>query len=126
MNSIDEHIQNVDMTISQNIAKLADNRSLLSKNILPQLRNLVEGIASRIALQNGKITYDYDTIKRGLCHIRSKGQYEFLRRFHKRLQASTSHYTFPDDGSERLMLKYYADLLKLRQLAKMNVISIYS
>jgi helicase, putative len=118
VNSIDEHIQNVDMTISQNITKLADNRSLLSKNILPQLRNLVEGIASRIALQNGKITYDYDTIKRGLCHIRSKGQYEFLRRFHKRLQASTSHYTFPDDGSERLMLKYYADLLKLRQLAK--------
>ena len=118
MNSIDEHIQNVDMTISQNITNLADNRSLLSKNILSQLRNLVESIAARIASQDGEVKYDYDRIQKGLKHIRSKGQYAFLSRFHKRLQASTSHYTFPDDGSERLMLRYYADLLSLRQLAK--------
>ena len=118
MISIDEHIRSTDKVITQNISNLADSRGLLSQNILSQLRNLVEGVASRIMCKNGDTEYGYTIIQDGLKYIRSRGQYSFLNKFHKLLQVSTSHYTFEGDGSERLMLKYYEYLLRLRNIAE--------
>lgn len=118
MISIDEHIRSTDKVITQNISNLADSRGLLSQNILSQLRNLVEGVASRIMCKNGDTEYGYTIIQDGLKYIRSRGQYSFLNKFHKLLQVSTSHYTFEGDGSERLMLKYYEYLLRLRNIVE--------
>ncbi|WP_455121192.1 ATP-dependent DNA helicase [Rothia aeria] len=120
MNSIDEQIRSADEVITQNISNLADNRGLLSQNILSQLRNLVEGVASKLKYkiehQDGE--YEYSMIKEGLKHIHSRGQYRLLNNFHKLLQSSASHYTFDGERSERLMLKYYEYLLKLRSIVE--------
>ena len=118
MISIDEHIQHVDETICRNIAKLGNQRDLLSQNIMAQLRNLVESVAVRLQVGTSDAEYDYPQIGRGLAFIRSRGQYSFLSKFHRLLEASASHYTLDGDTSERLMLKYYEYLLRIRSLLK--------
>lgn len=120
MTTIGEHLQSTDEAITSNIASLPDQRELLSQNVLAQLRNLVEGVAVRLHLGSADAEYDYPAIGLGLAFVKSKGQYGFLTRFHKLLEASASHYTMDGDASERLMLKYYEYLLRIRALLKEN------
>ncbi|MGA5342480.1 AAA family ATPase [Streptomyces griseoincarnatus] len=118
MTTVDEHIQSTDAAICQNIASLTDQRDLLSQNILAQLRNLVEGVAVRLQSGTSDTQYNYPAIGLGLSFVKGSGQYAFLSRFHKLLEASASHYTMDGDASERLMLKYYEYLLRIRALLK--------
>lgn len=118
MTSVGEHIRSTSEAICRNIASLSDQRDLLSQNVLAQLRNLVEGVAVRIQSGTSDAEYNYPAIGRGLAFVKGKGQYNFLSRFHKLLEASASHYTIDGDASERLMLKYYEYLLRLRTLLK--------
>ena len=118
MTTVGEHIQGTDAAICQNIASLVDQRDLLSQNVLAQLRNLVEGVAVRLHLGSADAEYNYPAIGLGLAFVKAKGQYSFLSRFHKLLEASASHYTLAGDASERLMLKYYEYLLRIRTLLK--------
>lgn len=114
MSTVDNHIRSIDDAICSNIAALAHDRGLLSQNMLSQLRNLVEGVAVRVHTNDGDSEHDYDAIKEGLAFVKSRGNLAFLTRFYTLLQPSASHYTFDGDGSERLMLKYYEYLLRLR------------
>jgi energy-coupling factor transporter ATP-binding protein EcfA2 len=118
MTNVGDHIQSTNQAICQNIASLTDQRDLLSQNLLAQLRNLVEGVAVRLQLGTADAEYNYSAIGQGLAFIKGKGQYSFLSRFHKLLEASASHYTMDGDASERLMLKYYEYLLRIRTLLK--------
>ena len=118
MTTVGEHIQSTDAAICQNIASLVDQRDLLSQNVLAQLRNLVEGVAVRLHFGSADAEYNYPAIGLGLAFVKAKGQYSFLSRFHKLLEASASHYTMDGDASERLMLKYYEYLLRIRTLLK--------
>ncbi|MFE7564189.1 ATP-dependent RecD-like DNA helicase [Kitasatospora sp. NPDC057500] len=118
MTTVGEHIQSTNEAICQNIASLTDQRDLLSQNILAQLRNLVEGVAVRLQLGTSDAEYNYPAIGLGLAFVKGRGQYGFLSRFHKLLEASASHYTMDGDASERLMLKYYEYLLRIRTLLK--------
>ena len=62
---------------------------------------------------------DYDTIRVACSYVKAlQGEYRFLSQFHKLLQISVSHYTLDPDSSERLMLKYYEYLLRIRILMK--------
>lgn len=117
MGTVDSQIMSATTTISENIAELAGNRKLMSKNIIKQLRDLAEGVIVRIHTQSGSTVYDYEAIKAGTAWIASSSKkFNFLHRFHKLLQQSESHYTFDGDVSERLMLKYYEYLLRIRNL----------
>ncbi|MGC4750645.1 ATP-dependent DNA helicase [Micromonospora sp. DT201] len=118
MTTVGEHIRSTDAAICQNIASLTDQRELLSQNVLAQLRNLVEGVAVRLQLGSSDAEYNYPAIGLGLAFVKAKGQYRFLSGFHKLLEASASHYTMDGDASERLMLKYYEYLLRIRTLLK--------
>jgi len=118
MTTVGEHIQSTNEAICRNIASLTDERDLLSQNVLAQLRNLVEGIAVRLHAGTSDAEYNYSAIGPGLSFVKGKGHYSFLTRFHKLLQASASHYTMDGDASERLMLKYYEYLLRIRALLK--------
>lgn len=120
MATVGEQIQNADDTICRNIASLTDQRELLSQNVLAQLRNLVEGVAVRLHLGSADAEFSYEAIGLALAHVKARGQYSFLSRFHKLLQASASHYTMDGDASERLMLKYYEYLLRTRTLLKVS------
>jgi hypothetical protein len=67
---------------------------------------------------SGDAEYSYPAIGPGLAFVKARGQLNFLSRFHKLLEASASHYTLDGDASERLMLKYYEYLLRIRALLK--------
>lgn len=117
--SIDKAIIDVNDAICANIEKLGpDERGLLSQNILGQIRNLVEIIAVK-AYSNGRDekTYNYKTICNAINYTNCDARLNFLNKFHKLLQKSVSHYTMDRGGSERLMLKYYDYLLKLKSFA---------
>ena len=99
-----------------NIEALNGHRELLSQNILGQMRNLVEGVAVYIHTRRGDTDFDYKFITPALEWVSSQGKLNFVTRFHKLLQPSVSHYTFDGDTSERLMLRYYEYLLRLRKI----------
>lgn len=117
MERIDHSILTVNKAICDNIEALApDHRGLLSQNILSQLRTLVEHVALKIYSAGRDLDVTYDNIKIGISHIKKHGQYRVLSKFHYFLQIVASHYTLDSENSERLMLKYYEYLLRLKIL----------
>lgn len=125
---IDKAILDTNGVICDNITQLSlIDRGLLSQNILGQIRNFVEYIAIK-AYSNGQDVNpnDYNVNVVALKDMQRRGDLRFLYRFHEMLQKSVSHYTVDKDGSERLMLKYYEFLLKiklyLKQTFNLNVL----
>lgn len=114
MSTVEEHLRSIDEAVRSNIDALRDDRRLLSQNMLSQLRNLVEGVAVLVHTNDSNAEHDYAAITAGIAHIKSRGKLAFLNRFYTLLQPSTSHFTFDGDSSERLMLKYYEYLLRIR------------
>ena len=118
MGTVDQHIEVINRNIRENIAAQSEQRDLLSQNMLSQLRNLVEGVAVRLHTGDGTTDYNYKAIEDGLAWVKANGSLNFVTRFHTLLQPSASHYTFDGDTSERLMLRYYEYMLRLRTLAR--------
>lgn len=117
---IDKAILDANGAICDNIAQLGTgDRGLLSQNILGQIRNFVEYIAIK-AYSSGQDVNpnDYALNVAALKDMQRRGDLRFLYRFHEMLQKSVSHYTVDKDGSERLMLKYYEHLLKIKLYLK--------
>jgi len=117
MSKIDEKILIIDKNISQNISRFDDSeRGLLSQNILSQLRNLLELIFLKIYNQkeNSNLEPNYDNFKIAEKFVKSIGKLKFLYKLHNLLQVSASHYTLDENASERLMLKYYEYLLRIK------------
>ncbi|MFS7259654.1 hypothetical protein [Carnobacterium divergens] len=117
MKKIDAAIFEIDTIICKNIEKNSGDRGFLSQNILSQLRNYVEHISIKYYTESIKkdIEIDYENINNGLNYIRKTSKFNFLKLFHKMLQQSASHYTMSEENSERLMLKYYEYLLKIKK-----------
>lgn len=116
MTTVSKQIQNADEAICRNIESLAGERPLLSQNVLSQLRNLVEGIVVRLHTGFPDAEFHYNAVEPGLAFVRSQAKFNFLGKFHKLIQKSSSHYTLDGDASERLMLKYYEYLHRIRSL----------
>ena len=102
MTTVGKQIFSADYAICQNIELLAQERKLLSQNLLSQLRNLVEGVAVRLHLGNSDADFHFDAVEPALAFVKGRGQLGFLGKFHKLLQKSASHYTLDGDASERL------------------------
>lgn len=117
---IDKAILDANGVICDNIAQLsAGDRGLLSQNILGQIRNFVEYIAIKANSDGQDVNpNDYNLNVAALKAMQRRGDLRFLYRFHEMLQKSVSHYTVDKDGSERLMLKYYEHLLKIKLYLK--------
>lgn len=120
MTTVTKQIQSADEAICRNIELLADQRALLSQNVLSQLRNLVEGVAVRLHTGSPDAEFNYAAVAPGLAFVKSKARFNFLGKFHKLIEKSASHYTLDGDASERLMLKYYEYLLRIRSLLQDN------
>ena len=117
---IDKAIQDANEVICDNITRFDSNeRGLLSQNILGHIRNFVEYVAIK-AFSNGTDVNpnDYKLNVVALKDTQRHGNLRFLYIFHELLQKSVSHYTIDKDGSERLMLKYYEHLLKIKNFLK--------
>lgn len=118
MATVGEQISSADDVVCGNIAALTDQRPLLSQNVLAQLRNLVEGIAVCIDVGRPDAEFNYAAVEQALAFVRSQAKLNVLGGFHKLLRASASHYTLDGDASERLMLKYYEYLYRVRRLVQ--------
>mgnify|MGYP004496483247 FL=1 len=122
MLTIDKAIYDTNEVICKNINKFdSSERGLLSQNILSQLRNFVEYISMKIYAKGDDINpNNYDEKCKALEFIKKQGKFRFLNKFHDLLQKSVSHYTLDGDNSERLMLKYYEHLLKIKNFLYEN------
>lgn len=120
MLKVDEAIYDTNKVICKNISVFdASERGLLSQNILSQLRNFVEYIAQKVYSKGSDTDpNDYQDKIAAWEFVKTKGELRFLNKFHNLLQKSVSHYTFDEGGSERLMLKYYEYLLKIKIFLK--------
>ena len=115
---IDKHILVIDKNICKNIKliKATGERGFSSQNIMNELRNFVEHIALKIYNHDNDVDleWNFDNLDLGKKYIYENANYIFLRKFHQLLQPSASHYTLGENNSERLMLKYYEYLLKIK------------
>jgi len=119
MNEIDEKILTIDKNICKNIDEITDsNIGFPSQNILSQLRNFVECISLKIYSNGQDIENSYENIKKANSHVKTVHNLNFLSKFHHLLQIVASHYTLDEENSERLMLKYYEYLLKIKSFLK--------
>jgi hypothetical protein len=118
MATVGDQIKSANDAICDNIQSLSDQRGLLSQNILAQLRNLVEAVAVRVHLGADDVEFTYGAVGPALGHVRSNAHLNFVGRFHKLIQQSASHYTMDGDSSERLLLKYFEQLHRIRNLLK--------
>lgn len=119
--TIDNRIITLDNIICTNIDRIsAEERGFLSQNILSQLRKLVEHVDLKIYFmdQGKELEINQDNFKQAEKHIAARKGTKFLNDFHNFLQISESHYITNDDSAERLMLKYYAYLIKIKALMK--------
>lgn len=119
MTKWDKRLVDSDNAICKNIDTIAFvDRGFASVNILSQLRNLLDHLCVKIYVENGQTEKhnDYDTIKAANKYVSSVYKYREIKRFHGMLQVSASHYTLDPENSERLMLKYYEQLLKIKKL----------
>jgi len=114
---IDKQILDIDKLICRHIDNLAiSQRGEVSQDILSNLRNFVEHIMLKVYANGGDIQDDWETITSAVRHVKELPKWKDLTRFHGFLQISVSHYTHDEENSERLMLKYYMYLLKIRYL----------
>lgn len=114
---IDKQILDTDKVICRHIDNLASlQRGVVSQDILPHLRNFVEHIMLKVYANGGDIQDDWETLTNAVRHVKQLPKWKDLTRFHGFLQISVSHYTYDEENSERLMLKYYMYLLKIRDI----------
>ena len=67
---------------------------------------------------NGTTKYDYRHIEQSINFVKTKGELKFIWRFHAYLQIIASHYTLEPEDSERVMLKYYEFMVKIKGYLK--------
>ena len=98
------------------------NRGFLSEHILKSLRDLIEHTAIKIFsyTQGVELELKHKNTEDAVSYIKNNGKYKFLAKFHRFVQNSVGHRTPTNDNAERLMLKYYEHLLKLKNFYKDN------
>lgn len=62
MTTVRDQITSTNQAICTNIDLLAEQRGLLSQNILSQLRNLIEGVAVGLHKKSLDTQFNYDSI----------------------------------------------------------------
>ena len=121
---IDKHIVDINKNICKNIEQMnmMRERGFSSQNIMNTLRNFVEHIAVKIYNHDNDVDleWNYHNIEPITKYINEKSNYVLLRKIHKFLQKSASHYTLDENNSERLLLKYYEYMLKIKKFLLTN------
>jgi len=117
MLSIDTEILNINKVICRHIGSTNfSSRGAISQDILSQLRNFLEHIMLKFYANGEDIEDTYSNICDSIEYVKTRGDIKVLYKFHDYLQIVSSHYTLDEENSERLMLKYYLFLLKVKIL----------
>lgn len=114
-----KELYNANDAVEHSIDRLEfEGRSAVSRDVVGYLRHLVEHIAMYATYGNRPIEGDYFK----LCSVAIKdmsknSETRFIAKFHHYLQKVVSHYVPSEDSAERLLLKYYENLLCLKRYA---------
>lgn len=112
---IDEAILESDKIICRQISRLGEStRGEVSQEVLESLRHFVEHILLKVYSNGSDIEDTQENVKAAVKHAKSNSDLKHLSRFHYFLQVSVSHRALKEQNAERLMLKYYEYLLRVR------------
>lgn len=118
MSKIDDDIMIIDKVICRHInSQKFLTRGEISQDILAQLRNFVEAIMLKIkeeSIFEDDEKNKYDMICDAINYVKTIGRLGFINKFHDLLQITSSHYTLDEEKSERVLLKYFKYILKLK------------
>jgi len=112
---IDEAILESNNIICRQISRLDEStRGEVSQEVLESLRHFVEHILLKAYANGDDIEDTQENVKAAVKHAKSNSNLKHLSRFHHFLQVSVSHRALKEQNAERLMLKYYEYLLRIR------------
>ncbi|MEA5084774.1 MAG: hypothetical protein VB018_11600 [Lachnospiraceae bacterium] len=112
---IDEAILESNKIICRQISRLGEStRGEVSQEVLESLRHFVEHILLKVYANGHDIEDTQENVKAAVKHAKSNYNLKHLSRFHYFLQVSVSHRALKEQNAERLMLKYYEYLLRIR------------
>lgn len=112
---IDEAILESNKIICRQISRLGEStRGEVSQEVLESLRHFVEHILLKVYANGNDIEDTQENVKAAVKHAKSNSNLKHLSRFHHFLQVSVSHRALKEQNAERLMLKYYEYLLRIR------------
>lgn len=113
--NIDDQILKSSRIICRHISNLGNiSRGQMSQDILSHLRHFIEHIILKVYAGGDDIEDSQDNIKKAVRYVKGDTAFQLLARFHKFLQISVSHRILEEENSERLMLKYYEYMLRIR------------
>lgn len=112
---IDEQIIKTDKVICRHISNMSKlSRGQISQDILSQLRHFTEHIILKVYANGDDIEDSHENIQKAVKYMKTDSSLHYLSRFHHFLQVSVSHRTLEEENSERLMLKYYEYLFRIK------------
>ena len=117
MPSIDESIRKIDNVICRHLDEIENNsRGAISQDILEQLTKFVNHVMLKFYANGQEIPITAENIAKATEFAQVNSDLYTLYKFHNYLEVVTTQYTLDEDGSERLMLKYYQYLLEAKNL----------
>lgn len=117
MPTIDESIKKIDSVICRHLDEIENNsRGAISQDILEQLTKFVNHVMLKFYANGREIPITAENIEKATEFAQINSELYTLYKFHNYLEVVTTQYTLDEDGSERLMLKYYQYLLEAKNL----------
>lgn len=117
MPTIDESIKKIDNVICRHLDEIENNsRGAISQDILEQLTKFVNHVILKFYANGKEIPITAENIAKATEFAQINSDLYTLYKFHNYLEVVTTQYTLDEDGSERLMLKYYQYLLEAKNL----------
>lgn len=117
MPTIDESIKKIDSVICRHLDEIENNsRGAISQDILEQLTKFVNQVMLKFYANGREIPINAENIAKATEFAQINSDLYTLYKFHNYLEVVTAQYTLDEDGSERLMLKYYQYLLEAKNL----------
>lgn len=97
-----------------------EEREMMSEKLLDGLRHFVDSIMCYIREANFPREYykRYDEIEDSKKYCRSKAEYNFIVQFDDNLNGSIGHQDMFGEYAERVFLKYYSYLIRIKELFK--------
>jgi len=117
MPTIDNSIKKIDNVICRHLDEIEDSsRGAISQDILEQLIKFVNHVMLKFYANDKEIDISDENINKAIEYCQINSDLYTLYKFRNYLQVVTTQYTLDEDGSERLMLKYYQYLLETKNL----------
>lgn len=119
MPTIDESIRKIDSVICRHLDEIENNsRGAISQDILEQLTKFINHVMLKFYANGKEISITTENIVKATEFAQTNSDLYTLYKFHNYLEVVTTQYTLDEDGSERLMLKYYQYLLEAKNLIR--------